>query len=79
MAVPEVVASVVGSTVDSWVPGDVWESGCCVSMQDELAAGDDSCCGALDASWVLHHGRHGDWWWVAGDGGWILWESSSPL
>ena len=69
------VDSAVSAAVDTAVPRDIREAGCCMSILDDSAAGDESCGGALDASGVVdhgHHGGHGDWRWVVGDGGWVL-------
>ena len=53
-----------------------------MSILDNLAAGDESCGGALDAAWIVDHGchgGHGDLGQVAVDAGWVLWEPPSLL
>ena len=74
MAVPSMMDSAVGATVDTGVPGDVEEAGCCMSILDNFAA--------QDASGVVDHGRHGghgDWWRVVGPRGRVLWEPHALL
>ena len=82
MAMSGMVDSAVGATVDTGVPRDVGEAGCCMIVLDNLATQDESCGGALDASRVVDHGchgGHGDWRRVVGDGGRVFWEPLSPL
>ena len=47
LAVFGMVDSAVGAAVDTGVPGDVGEARCCMSIQDNLASGDESCGGAM--------------------------------
>ena len=48
----------IGANVDTGVPRDVGEAGCCMTVLDNLATQDESCGRALDASGVVDHGCH---------------------
>ena len=53
-----------------------------MSVLDNLATWDESCGGALDASGVVDHGRHGsrgDWWRVINNGGRVVMLSLALL